>query len=136
MDEGAIIAAIDPCGDSPSFPVTVRAVANESHEEAVAYETVYIDDSTAYEGSETVIQTGRDGKALIQEQVTYINGVEQSRSQLYSIVTEQPVTEQITRGTMYRPRYVSYGEYIWPAEGSQPLRASRAALYALSATGS
>ena len=117
MDEGAIIAAIDPCGDSPSFPVTVRAVANESHEEAVAYETVYIDDSTAYEGSETVIQTGRDGKALIQEQVTYINGVEQSRSQLYSIVTEQPVTEQITRGTMYRPRYVSYGEYIWPAEG-------------------
>lgn len=117
MDESEILAAIDPCGDSPTFPVTVRAVVNESHEEAVAYETVYIDDSTAYEGTETVIQTGREGKSLIQEQVTYINGVEQSRNELYSIVTEQPVSEQITRGTMYRPRYVSYGEYIWPAEG-------------------
>ncbi len=117
MDESEILAVIDPCGDSPAFPVTVRATVTESREETVAYETVYIDDPTVYEGTETVIQAGRDGKSIIQEQVTYINGVEQSRNELYSIVTEQPVSEQITRGTMYRPRYVSYGEYIWPAEG-------------------
>lgn len=117
MDEGAIVAAIDPCGDSPSFPVTVRAIATESRDESVPYETVYIDDPTIYEGTETVIQVGQEGKAVIYEQVTYINGTEQSRDELYSIIAEQPVNEQISRGTMYRPRYVSYGEYIWPADG-------------------
>lgn len=112
-----ISSMLDPCSRSSAAALSVRTVVNQTYEEPIAFECEYTTDPTAYEGTEVVLRDGEDGAINITEQVVYLNGVEQSREQISAVVVREPVSQQVALGTMFRPRYVSYGEYIWPAEG-------------------
>lgn len=112
-----ITVMLDPCSRSAERPLAVRTVVSEVHEEAIEFECEYTTDPTVYEGEELLLREGEAGAMSITEQVVYLNGVEQSRSEVSAVVVREPVSRQIALGTMFRPRYVSYGEYIWPAEG-------------------
>lgn len=111
-----ITVMLDPCSRSALSPLSVRAVVSQTHEEPITFETEYTTDPSVYEGTEVVIREGEDGAVGITEQVVYLNGVEQSREQVSVAVVREPVSCQVARGTMPRPRYVSYGEYIWPTD--------------------
>jgi len=114
MEARDIAELIDPANGSS---LRVRTVINETHEEAVAFECEYIDNDELYEGERAILVEGVEGTADVTDKVEYLNGVEVSRVEISNVVTVQPVTKVVSVGTMFRPAWVSYGEYIWPSEG-------------------
>ncbi len=111
-----ITELLDPANGG-KFALRVRTVFHETHTEPIAFEYEYIEDDTVYEGEETVLSVGAEGSADVTERIEYINGEEVSRVEVSNILTREPVNHVVSTGTMFRPAWVSYGEYIWPAEG-------------------
>ncbi len=107
---------IHPEGDS-EFALKVRTVVSETHREVLPAEVECRENDRMYEGEREVLKEGEDGIADITEKVVYVNGAEVSRVETSCVVVEKPVCEIVSVGTMYRPAWVSYGEYIWPCDG-------------------
>jgi resuscitation-promoting factor RpfB len=82
------------------FRVTVK---QKSVTKPIAYETVEVEDPTAYEGEETVLQAGQAGKKVTTYRITFVDGKQVGRKKLDTEVTEQPVTEKVQVGTKKRP---------------------------------
>ena len=70
---------------------------------AIPYETVEVDDPTAYEGEETVVNAGRAGEKATTYAITFVDGKKVGRKELSSEVTKEPVTEKVKVGTKERP---------------------------------
>ncbi|MBR7072527.1 MAG: G5 domain-containing protein, partial [Eubacterium sp.] len=66
---------------------------------AVAFETVKENDKNLYKGTEEVAVEGKNGEKTITYNVRYVNGKEESREKVSSVVTVQPVTKVIKVGT-------------------------------------
>jgi len=111
-----ITELLDP-SNGGEFALRVRTVVHETHAAPVAFEYEYIESDELYEGDEVVVSEGADGSANVTEKVEYINGEEVSRVEVSSILTREPVNHVVSVGTMFRPAWASYGEYIWPTEG-------------------
>jgi hypothetical protein len=69
----------------------------------IPYETVEVDDPTAYEGVETVVKPGRVGQKVTTYSITFVDGKEAGRKELGTEVTREPVTEKVKMGTKKRP---------------------------------
>lgn len=85
--------------------VTVRRVTKEEEKETrtVPYETIYEDDDSLYV-DETELETeGVEGEEELTYQLTYVDGVEESRELISEEVTVEPVSEVILCGTKERP---------------------------------
>jgi uncharacterized protein YabE (DUF348 family) len=82
------------------FRVTVK---QKSVTKPIAYETVEVEDPTAYEGEETVLQAGKAGRQVTTYRITFRDGKVVGRKKLNTEVTEQPVTEKVKVGTKERP---------------------------------
>ncbi len=83
----------------------------------LAYETVYYDDDTIYEGNSVVTTAGVYGQEQITAVETYLNNDLLETEIVNSEIISEPVTEYIAVGTKVRPSPVSYGNYIWPVSG-------------------
>jgi uncharacterized protein YabE (DUF348 family) len=70
---------------------------------AIPYETVEVEDPTAYEGEETVLEPGRAGEKTTTYRITFVDGKKAARKELSSQVTRKPVTEKVQVGTKKRP---------------------------------
>jgi resuscitation-promoting factor RpfB len=82
------------------FRVTVE---QKSVTKAIPYETVEVDDPTAYEGEETVVQEGRAGEQVTTYRVTSVDGKKVGRKKLNTEVTREPVDAKVRVGTKERP---------------------------------
>lgn len=71
----------------------------ETFTTTVPHETRSYHSADLPEGTEEVLTEGEDGELLCTADVTYVNGIEHSRSLLSERVTRQPVTEVIGVGT-------------------------------------
>lgn len=71
----------------------------QTYTATVAHETTRCSDSSLPEGMEEVLIRGVDGELLCTADVTYVNGVEASRTVLSEKLTVAPVTEIIAEGT-------------------------------------
>ena len=71
----------------------------ETFTTAVPYEVVRYSAPEVPEGTEAVLAEGVDGELLCSAEVTYRNGIEESRVFLSETVTRNPVTEVIGVGT-------------------------------------
>ncbi|MGL4952596.1 MAG: G5 domain-containing protein [Culicoidibacterales bacterium] len=78
-------------------------IVQESTEETQAYIVEYTTDAELYEDEETVVQAGIDTQLTKTFDVTYINGVEITRSLLEEVVIEAGQPEIIAQGTKVRP---------------------------------
>ncbi|WP_368901912.1 G5 domain-containing protein [Oceanobacillus oncorhynchi] len=67
--------------------------------EAIAFETVYENDSTLEKGKEVVSQEGQNGTRTITYKETYENGKLISKEQVSSEVTKEPVKKIVKVGT-------------------------------------
>ncbi len=81
---------------------------------AIAYTTKYIDDSSLRSGTTKVSQYGQNGETITEYSVKYVNGVEESRTEVSSYTAKNPVEQVIRRGTaVYKPQtssaVVEYG---------------------------
>ncbi len=106
--------------------LTVSVTRKETYEESVDYETEYIDDSTHYQGSSTIIQDGENGVERVTADVSYINGVETRRKVLSRETVSEPTPEIIALGTKAIPSGITaeisenrpVGQLVWPVGGS------------------
>ena len=78
------------------FRVTYKKAVKKA---AVAFETKRVKDNTLYKGTEQVATEGKDGEKTITYNVRYVNGKEESREKVSSVVTVEPVTKVVKVGT-------------------------------------
>lgn len=109
--------------EEPFLAVTVTR--QEVYDERTPYETVYQNDSTRYEGSSVIVQSGERGTDRLTADVSYINGVEVRRKVLNRVTVSEPVDEVVSIGTKPVPinevvsiQNVAIGEMYWPVGGS------------------
>ncbi len=82
------------------FRVTVK---EKKVATAIPYETVEVDDPTAYKGEKTVVAEGRAGERVTRFRLTFVDGKKAARKKLGTTVTREPVTEKVKVGTKKRP---------------------------------
>jgi murein DD-endopeptidase MepM/ murein hydrolase activator NlpD len=98
--------------------LSVRTVDNVTYEGEVPFETQQVEDNTLYQGDTKILTAGVAGTATYNADITYLNGVEESRDILSTQVHTEPVTQVVAVGTKERPRTVATGSFIWPLSGS------------------
>lgn len=87
------------------------------------YETVEYETSSLNVGVRTILVKGSQGEKVSNMEITYVDGIERSRKTVRSVVTKEPVIEQIGIGT-YSARpdpncrpVTGSGEMGWPLDG-------------------
>ena len=97
--------------------ITVVTVANETFEEEIPYETVYVDDESVYLGESWLREAGSTGEHLVTATVTRENGTVVKTEILAETVLSEPVSQVIVRGTKPVPAREGTGTFIWPTSG-------------------
>lgn len=97
--------------------LSVRTVDNLTYEAAVPCPVEEVPDDTMYEGESRVVDVGVPGVAMVNADVTYLNGKEQERNILSSQNIQEPTTRIIAVGTKERPTWYPTGSFIWPVSG-------------------
>ena len=107
--------------DVPFLSIVVTR--EEHYDEVVPFETQSVDDPDVFVGDHLIGQTGKDGNAAVVANVSYINGIEVSRTVLSTTITTQPVTQIVLVGITPRPANagpattVPEGQFYWPVGG-------------------
>jgi len=89
----------------------------------IDYETVEVETSEINLGRSELLVKGSRGEKQNKIEVTYIDGVERSRTVISSVVTKEPVVEQIGIGTYTaKPAspdtvLIGSGQFGWPVDG-------------------
>ncbi|EPH02328.1 hypothetical protein HMPREF1531_01634 [Propionibacterium sp. oral taxon 192 str. F0372] len=80
--------------------ITVQrvSVVEQTVDEVIPHEVKKTEDANLTKGIEKVTASGTDGARTVTWQITYVDGVEESRTALAENVTAQPVTEEVTVG--------------------------------------
>ena len=90
---------IEPINEIIDVGTKVTRVVEETRKEPVSFETERQENSSLEQGTENVLQEGREGERTIVEEVTYVNDVETSRVVISNEITIEPVNEVIEFGT-------------------------------------
>lgn len=74
-------------------------IKEETKEEKIEFKTVTKDDSSLDEGTTKVVTEGKEGKAKVTYKVTYVDGVESSRSEISRETLTAAVDKVVANGT-------------------------------------
>jgi len=89
----------------------------------IEYSTVEIETSSLNVGDREILVKGERGERRNNVEITYIDGIERSRTVVSSEVTKKPVVEQVGVGTyLAKPsssstKLYGTGEFGWPVDG-------------------
>ncbi len=117
--------SLEVTGDSPSVPVqsgapvlTVKLIRTETYQEAIAYETEEVKDSSKLEGYRAVSVPGVKGQRLVTAHVEYVDGQEVGRTVVSEEILSEPTKEKVIVGTRSREAYsqktVDMAQLFWP----------------------
>lgn len=98
--------------------LSVRTHVNETYEAVIESPVEYIETASLYVGNTSLKEQGEDGTALVNADVTYVNGLETERTVLSSETLVEPTTTYMYTGTTPRPKTASNGYFIWPVNGT------------------
>jgi uncharacterized protein YabE (DUF348 family) len=93
----------------------IRIVTRSIDREVIEHATVTREDSSAYEGEETVLTEGVDGLRNVTYKLTYENGKLVARKVLSQDVLEKPVDEVVEVGTLEAGPNFAPGNTVWDA---------------------
>jgi len=96
----------------------IRTVDAVTYTEEVECPVREVEDSSMYEGQTKVLDAGVPGEALVNANVTSLNGVEETREVISSTITRQPTEKVVAVGTTPRPSWLPNGYFIWPVNGT------------------
>ena len=127
------LRALNPGFDDNIFPdvevliqkaqpyLRVQVVRTLQYTETIDYTTKKVEDSNYYIGYQNVRTQGVEGVRSVTAEVTYLDGLEQSRTILSSEVTKEPVEKVVVVGAKKVNPNVSAegdgvvtGKFIWP----------------------
>lgn len=109
--------------------LSVFTVDRETYEQSIECPVEYVDDASLYIGNSRVVTQGVEGTALVNADVTYVNGYESERTIVSSTTLTEPTTTVIAQGTTPRPKTASTGTYQWPVYGIITTRFGGRTLY-------
>lgn len=111
----------------------VKSVIVSSYEKEIAYSTVTEKDPSLYVGTSKVKVNGVNGKQLITQEITYVDGVETSRTVIKRETLQEPVNKVVLVGSKVTTTtkkktyfnetakpdssYVGTGRFTWPVPG-------------------
>ena len=98
--------------------LSVRTVENITYTEPIESPVEEIQDNTMYKGETKTVVKGTDGEALVNADVTYLNGYEEERVINSTTVITEPTKTVVHVGTKARPRTMATGNMIWPLSGT------------------
>jgi len=98
--------------------LSVRTVDRVTYNEAIACPVQEVEDSSMYQGETRVLEPGIPGEALVQADITYVNGKERDRTINETTVLSEATTRVVAVGTKERPSWYPNGYFIWPCSGS------------------
>lgn len=90
----------------PETPLSVVVSEQKTYTEEYDAEVQYIDDDTAYQGTETVVQEGVKGERIVTAIIEYTDGVETGREVINEEIQKEAVAKIVKRGTKVRPTYI------------------------------
>jgi len=96
--------------------VNVKIIKEAYNKQEVAFKTIEEKDENMLKGETKVVQEGSNGKVEYIHQISYINGVEQSREVISENVLEEVVDKKVIVGTKVIPDRGT-GSFAWPAVG-------------------
>lgn len=127
------LRALNPGFDDNIFPdvdvliqkaqpyLRVQVVRTVEYTESIGYTTKKVEDSSQYIGYQKVKTEGQNGERRVMAEVTYLDGLEQSRTILSSEVVKEPVEKVIVVGAKkVNPNVsaqgdgISTGKFVWP----------------------
>ena len=98
--------------------LSVRTVDSVTYTEAIACPVHEVEDNSMYQGETKVLDPGIPGQALIQADITYVNGKELERVINQTTVLSEATTKVVAVGTKERPSWYPNGYFIWPCSGN------------------
>ena len=103
---------------TPQTLLHVKVVKKETRTTSLPYKTVTEKDDSQYTDYSKIVTQGQEGVQEITEEVTYVNGIETSRTTLSKRVVTEAVDKKVVTGTKKRPQYSGSGEssgsLMWP----------------------
>jgi murein DD-endopeptidase MepM/ murein hydrolase activator NlpD len=104
----------------------VKVTKTEKRTVEVPYRTVKVNNSSLYRGTSRTISEGVNGEQVVTEQITYIDGVRTSVTEISRVTTREAVDKKVEVGT--KSRYYGgstgigsttrYGNFVWPCVGA------------------
>lgn len=102
----------------PQTLLNVKVIKKDIYRSSLPYKTVTEKDDSQYTDYSKVVTAGQNGVQEITDEVTYINGVETSRTTLNRQTITEAVDRKVITGTKKRPQYSGSGEssgsLMWP----------------------
>lgn len=101
----------------------VEVVRKEVIEEEVNFKIEQIQDTNQYQGYVKVTQKGQKGTSLVTSEVTYVDGLEVSRTVLDTRVVKEPINEKVVVGgktplaQLPASARSTSSNFIWPVAG-------------------
>ena len=103
---------------SASVPyLTMTVMQREHYVDDIPFNIESTPTSDLYKGDYKITSKGEYGLADVVANVTYVNGVETTRTMLSSVTLKEPVTEYRLEGTKERPTWHPTGTFRWPCSG-------------------
>ncbi|MFI3253081.1 MAG: M23 family metallopeptidase [Eubacteriales bacterium] len=97
--------------------LSVVTVNHETYLEAIPCPVEEVNDNTIYIGSSKILVQGEEGEALVEANITFLNGKAVETEVISSLTIEEPTTTTKAIGTLERPKTASYGSFVWPTTG-------------------
>lgn len=107
--------------------LTVKRTVTEVYEEDIPFGTEEVVDANYAKGYQAVRSSGVLGKRLVTADVVYVNGLEEDRTEVDSVVLKEPVDQVVTVGTAEPIQVLSSSSsgsaagssssFIWPVDG-------------------
>ncbi|MGD9958037.1 transglycosylase family protein [Nocardioides sp.] len=110
-------ALTTPITDGTKVVVTrIRIVTKSVKDEAIAFDTVETEDSSAYEGDDSVERAGVEGRRDVTYRLVFRNGKLAVTKVVSATVTRKPVSELVTVGTKEQSSTnFAGGNTVWDA---------------------
>ena len=103
----------------------VQVIRTVEYTESIAYQTIKQQDTTKYNGYESVKTAGKEGSQNVVAEVTYVDGVEQSRTTKSITVTAAPVDKVVIFGAKKHNTNVVVGDGVTTGKFTWPLPSCR-----------
>ncbi len=97
--------------------LSVYTTDHEVYNQPIECPVETVEDSSMYKGDSKILTQGEEGEALVEANVTYVNGYERTREVVSSTTLREPTTTVKAVGTKPRPKTASTGSFIWPVSG-------------------
>lgn len=105
--------------------LTVKRTVTETYEQQVPFGTQEEVNANYAKGYRAVKKSGVLGSRMVTADVVYVNGMEQERTEIESVVLKEPQDQVVTVGTAAPIQVLSTGSsvsgssFIWPVDGGK-----------------